>query len=51
MSFETEVEKILQREGGYVNNPSDRGGETNFGISKRANPDIDVASLTREAAV
>lgn len=51
MSFETEVEKILQREGGYVNNPSDRGGETNFGISKRANPDVDVASLTREAAV
>lgn len=51
MNFETEVAKILAREGGYVNNPDDRGGETNFGISKRANPDIDVASLTREAAV
>src|SRR5690554_3443373 len=51
MSFETEVEKILRREGGYVNHPADRGGETNFGISKKANPDVDVRNLTREQAV
>lgn len=50
MSFDTEVQKILRREGGYVNNPADRGGETNFGISSRANPDVDVKNLTREAA-
>ena len=24
---------ILQREGGYVNNPKDKGGETNKGIT------------------
>lgn len=51
MSFETEVQKILRREGGYVNHPADRGGETNFGISKRANPDVDVRNLTEEQAV
>jgi lysozyme family protein len=26
---------ILQNEGGYVNNPKDPGGETNYGITKR----------------
>lgn len=36
---------VLEREGGYVNNPKDRGGETKFGISKRAFPDIDIKRL------
>jgi len=33
--FERAVRFVLNQEGGYSNNPSDRGGETNFGISKR----------------
>lgn len=33
-------------EGGYNNDPDDRGGETNHGISSAANPDLEVASLT-----
>ncbi|NOQ51729.1 MAG: secretion activating protein, partial [Desulfuromonadaceae bacterium] len=33
-------------EGGYVNDPHDRGGETKYGISKKAYPDIDIAALT-----
>ena len=45
------VEKVLKREGGYVNHPDDKGGETNFGISKRAHPDVDVKNLTREQAI
>ena len=36
---------------GYVNDPRDPGGETAFGLSKRANPDLDMARLTLDAAV
>ncbi len=35
-------------EGGHNNDPDDRGGETNHGISSAANPDLDVASLTMD---
>jgi len=36
---------ILSVEGGYVNNPKDPGGETNYGISKRAYPNEDIKNL------
>lgn len=43
---------ILERiEGGYVNDPADPGGETNFGISKRSYPNVDIAGLTEGAAI
>ena len=48
--FEPAVKLVLAHEGGYVNNPDDPGGETNFGISKRSYPDVDVAALTPEGA-
>lgn len=38
-------------EGGYVNNPKDPGGETKFGISKRAYPSLDIKSLTLDTAI
>lgn len=41
---------VLESEAGYVNDPRDPGGETNFGISKRSYPDLDIAALTREDA-
>ncbi len=37
-------------EGGYVNDLDDPGGETKFGISKRAYPNEDIKNLTIERA-
>lgn len=51
MSFERAVEFVLSEEGGYSNDPQDPGGETNFGISKRAYPGLNIASLTRSEAI
>lgn len=31
--FDNLIGPLLDREGGYVNNPNDKGGETNFGIT------------------
>ena len=45
------IEKTLEFEGGYSNDPDDPGGETNFGISKRAFPDYNIKSLTKENAI
>lgn len=41
---------ILESEGGYVNDPRDPGGETHFGISKRAYPMLDISRLTEDDA-
>jgi len=48
--FKHAVELILEHEGGYVNHPDDRGLETNFGISKRAYPEVDIKNLTKTEA-
>lgn len=37
--------------GGYNDRPSDRGGPTKWGISKRAHPDVDIQNLTRAGAL
>ena len=50
MSFEQAVAMVLRHEGGYVNDPRDPGGETRFGISKRAYPDVDILRLTEDEA-
>ena len=41
---------VLRFEGGYVNHPKDPGGETKYGISKRAYPHLDIKTLTKAAA-
>jgi len=33
MSIDTLIDDILRREGGYVNNPNDKGGPTKYGIT------------------
>jgi lysozyme family protein len=50
MSFEKAIEFTLKWEGGYSNDPTDSGGETKYGISKRAHPNLDIANLTLEDA-
>lgn len=50
MNFEQALEHVFRLEGGYVNDPSDAGGETKFGISKAAHPDVDIANLTKPQA-
>lgn len=63
--FNQSVRKVLEHEGGYVNDPDDPGGATNFGISDRADgvldglidldrdgvPDVDPKQLTVAQAV
>jgi len=46
MRFEECVAVILDFEGGYVNDPRDPSGETKFGISKRAYPELTIKNLT-----
>lgn len=50
MNFDNAVELILKHEGGYVDDPRDSGGETKFGISARAYPDLDIAKLSESDA-
>lgn len=40
------IDEVIEREGGYVNDPDDPGGETKYGISKRAHPNVDIRNLT-----
>jgi len=49
-SFDIAIKKLLEDEGGYVNDPVDPGGETKFGISKRTYPDVDIKNLTVDGA-
>ena len=37
--FEPAFQKTMKFEGGYVNDPDDRGGETYRGISRKHHPD------------
>lgn len=49
-NFERAFAFIIGEEGGYVNDPHDPGGETKFGISKRAYPGVDIKALTLDGA-
>ena len=44
--FRKSLAFTLPHEGEYVNDPNDPGGETKWGISKRAYPDLDIRNLT-----
>jgi len=50
-TFARIIDFSLEQEGGYVNDPADPGGETNYGISKRSYPDLEIKRLTRDHAI
>jgi lysozyme family protein len=50
VTFEEAFSRLVSHEGGYVNNPTDPGGETKFGISKRSYPAVDIKNLTKDKA-
>ncbi|MFA6204442.1 MAG: glycosyl hydrolase 108 family protein [Gallionella sp.] len=51
IKFLRAIDRVLGHEGGYVNNPKDPGGETNWGISKRSYPSVSIKELTRNQAI
>jgi len=48
--FEKALQVVIDIEGGYNDDPDDKGGETNFGISKRQYPYINIKDLTEDKA-
>ena len=48
--FDDCVKIVLKHEGGYVNDPVDPGGETKYGISKKAYPFLNIKDLTEKDA-
>jgi lysozyme family protein len=50
MTFDDAFETLLGHEGGHTNDHRDNGGETKFGISKRAYPGEDIVGMTIERA-
>ena len=46
-NIETDAQK---KACGYVNDPTDHGGETKYGTAKTANPDLDITNLDWEGA-
>lgn len=50
LTFYAAFNRLVDHEGGYVNNPNDPGGETKYGISKRSYPTLDIKNLTIDMA-
>lgn len=50
MNFDEAFDRLIGHEGRYVDNKNDPGGETNWGISKRSYPDVDIKNLTIDGA-
>ena len=46
MTFDQAFQIVVAHEGGYVNDPRDPGGETKYGISKRAYPNENIQDMT-----
>jgi len=45
--FEFALKKMLKNEGCYSDNPSDSGGKTKYGISKKSYPNLNIKKLRK----
>jgi lysozyme family protein len=50
-AFHSAAARVLSNEGGFTDDPADRGGATKFGISQRQYPELNIAELSREEAI
>jgi len=50
VTFDIAFDRLMGNEGGYTDGKGDPGGETNWGISKRSYPLVDIKRLTRDEA-
>jgi lysozyme family protein len=50
MNFDTAFDRLMGHEGGYTEGKGDPGGETNWGISRRSYPGVDIRNLNRDQA-
>ena len=49
--FDAAIAFVLKAEGAESHDPRDPGGLTRYGISQRAHPDVDVATITADRAI
>ncbi len=49
-NFDTAFSFVLKVEGGFVDDPNDKGGKTKFGISQKAFPELKIVEITKEQA-
>ena len=50
MNFDQAFDRLINHEGGYVNDSRDPGGQTKYGISKRSYPYHDILNMTLDQA-
>src|SRR5215469_5309311 len=50
-NFDEAIGFVLENEGGLSSNPDDPGGLTNFCVSQRQYPELDIRNLTRDGAI
>lgn len=50
LTFDEAFERLIGHEGGYVFDSHDPGGETQWGISKRSYPNVNIKALTIDGA-
>ena len=50
VTFDEAFDRLLGHEGGLVDDANDPGGLTNWGISQRQYPDVDIKNLTKDQA-